>query len=263
MMSAIQLDQKRSDRWSLQDGYVSMVRDINPPRPACFAAQPEALCVDMVRSALIVIDMQNDFLDPDGWFASVRGAEVSELSTVIPQINDLSAAFRIVGAPVIHLNWGVRADLANLPANVLDKGSACGRTLGYGDAIETGDVLVEGSWGASSVPSIDQHESDISVAKHRLSGFRDNELEQILRRLDIKTVFYTGVNLDRCVFATLMDGCFHGFDAVLVEDATSTVSPDYVGEAITYLIHLLYGFTTSSADLLLALESIIDQGETT
>ena len=262
-MSDVQQQAIHNDRWSLLGDQISLIRAVQAPQPVSFIAEPEALCVDMTRSALIVIDMQNDFLDPAGWFASVRGADVSQLSTVIPRINDLSAVFRLANAPVIHLNWGVRADLANLPANVVDKGSACGRTVGYGDSIESGDVLVEGSWGASSVPGIDKHPLDIDVAKHRLSGFRDNELEQILRRLNVTTVFYAGVNLDRCVFATLMDGCFHGFDAVLVEDATSTVSPEFVGEAITYLIRLLYGFTTTSAQLISALESNLDQGVST
>ena len=262
-MSSTQQDQKILDRWSLQGERISLVRPSSESRPISFTALPEVLRVDMTQSVLIVIDMQNDFLDPKGWFASVRNANVSPLSGVVPRINELSAAFRIVGAPVIHLNWGVRADLANLPANVLDKGSACGRIPSYGDSIDSGNVLVQGSWGADSVPSIDKHDSDICVNKHRLSGFRDNELEQILRRLNITTVFYTGINLDRCVFATLMDGCFHGFDAVLVEDATDTVSPSYVSEAITYLIRQLYGFTTTSADLLLALEYDLDHGETT
>jgi ureidoacrylate peracid hydrolase len=262
-MSSTQEDQTVFDRWSLQGDCISLVRPINKSRCISFSALPESLCVDMSHSVLIVIDMQNDFIDPEGWFASVRNSPVSQLSKVIPRINELSTAFRLADSPVIHLNWGVRADLANLPANVLDKGSACGRMPGYGDSIGSGNVLVQGSWGAESVPAIDIHESDICVNKHRLSGFRDNELEQILRRLNITTVFYTGINLDRCVFATLMDGCFYGFDAILVEDATVTVSPDYVSEAITYLIRLLYGFTTTSAELLLALEFDIKQGETT
>lgn len=243
-----------SDNWSWSDNSISLVRRWPAPQIATFAAQPESLQVDFARSALLVIDMQNDFLDPAGWFASVRGADVSTLSTVIPQINALSAGFRNKHAPVIHLNWGVRADLANLPANVVDKGSSCGRAIGYGDSIESGDVLVQGSWGAASVSAIEKHATDIDISKHRLSGFRDNELDQTLRRLGVSTVFYTGVNLDRCVFATLMDGCFQGFDAVLVEDATTTVSPAPVSESITYLIRLLYGFTASSTDVIDALE---------
>ncbi len=263
MMSSTQQIHSTPDRWSLQGECISLVRRGTESNSITLSALPNKLCISLTQSVLIVIDMQNDFLDTEGWFASVRRADVAPLTDVIPRINAVSAAFRAAGVPIIHLNWGVRADLANLPANVLDKGSACGQIPGYGDSIASGKVLVQGSWGAESVPDIDKHAADICVYKHRLSGFRDNELEQILRRLNITTVFYAGINLDRCVFATLMDGCFHGFDAVLVEDATGTVSPSYVSDAITYLIRQLYGFTMTSADLLLALDSDKHQGETT
>lgn len=261
-MSEPQERQVRKDRWARDASGISLVRPTPEPRRVRFAAEPEPVQVDLARSALIIVDMQNDFLDAEGWFAAVRKAEVAPLGGIIPRINALSSAFREHGAPVIHLNWGVRSDLANLPANVVDKGSSCGQIPGYGDTIASGDVLVEGSWGAASVPAIDHADTDISVFKHRLSGFQDNELDQILRRLGITTVFYTGVNLDRCVFATLMDGCFQGYDAVLVEDATTTVSPGYVSDAILYLIRLLYGFTTQTQTLLNVIATKTDIGET-
>ena len=251
---------ERNDRWTGDASGISLVRATVPQRPVSFAAEPEPVTVDLSRSALIVVDMQNDFLDAAGWFSAIRNADVEPLHGIIPRINALSSAFRRSGAPVIHLNWGIRADVANLPANVLDKGSSCGHIPGYGDPIPSGNVLVEGSWGAKSVPAIDQADTDITVFKHRLSGFQDNELDQILRRHGITTVFYTGVNLDRCVFATLMDGCFQGYDAVLVEDATTTVSPGYVSDAILYLIRLLYGFTTQTQALLEAIKP--ENGET-
>lgn len=252
---------RRPDRWSRDEGGIDLVRPERPPCPARLDAQPDPIRIDMARMALMVVDMQNDFLAPEGWFATVRGAEVAPLHGVIPNINSLAAAFRCAGAPVIHLNWGVRGDLANLPPNVVDKGSACGAVPGYGARIASGDVLVRGSWGAASHDAISRGNGDIEVAKHRLSGFRDNELDQILRRRGVTVVFYTGVNLDRCVFATLMDGCFQGYDAVLVEDASTTVSPPHVSDAILYLVRLLYGFTTTTAAVLSALDRSDEQGE--
>lgn len=251
----------RRDRWSRDATVTDLVRPEIPPQPVEFEALPDPVRVDMARSALIIVDMQNDFLKAEGWFSAVRNADVAPLSDIIPRINLVSDGFRRCGAPVIHLNWGVRADLANLPPNVVDKGSSCGAIPGYGDTIASGDVLVEGSWGASTVPEIGQAETDIVVAKSRLSGFQDNALDQILRRLGVTTVFYTGVNLDRCVFATLVDGCFQGYDAVLIEDATTTVSSPEVIDAITGLIRLLYGFTTQSEALLKALAPQSDIGE--
>ncbi|MEP2639895.1 isochorismatase family cysteine hydrolase [Roseobacter sp.] len=246
-----------SDRWTpLDEGAaVSLLRPAPMPQPVRFAAEPKLVEADMARCALMIIDMQNDFLNDRGWFATSRNADVSCLSDVVGQINALSGAFRQIGSPVIHINWAVRPDAANLPANVLDKGSDCGARASYGDQIGSGRVLVDGDWGAQSVPAIDTAPNDISLGKTRLTGFRDNELDSILRRLGVTTLFFTGVNLDRCVFATLADGCFNGFDAVLVEDATTTVSPPHVTDAILYLIRLLYGFTAKSKDILAALST--------
>ncbi|MEM1344636.1 MAG: isochorismatase family cysteine hydrolase [Pseudomonadota bacterium] len=251
------------DRWASPDGgqTLSLCRPLRAPLPIRFEAKPKPIEVDLARAALIVIDMQNDFLADEGWFATTRGADVAPLSAIIEEINALSTAFRAAQAPVIHINWAVRADAANLPANVLDKGSDCGAQPGYADPIDKGRVLVAGDWGAHSVAAIDKAPDDIEVAKHRLTGFRDNDLDQILRRLGVSTLFFTGVNLDRCVFATLADGCFNGFDAVLVEDATTTVSPPHVSDAILYLIRLLYGFTAQSGDILAAINATTPTGD--
>lgn len=246
---------RHADRWAPLNGgeAVSLLRPVREATPIRFAAEPKPVQADLSRSAFLIIDMQNDFLSDEGWFAISRNEDVSALSDVILQINALSAAFRQAGAPVVHINWAVRPDGANLPANVLDKGSDCGARPGYGDQVGPGRVLVAGDWGAQSAPEVDTAPTDIVVGKHRLTGFRDNELDGILRRLGVTTLFFAGVNLDRCVFATLADGCFNGFDAVLVEDATTTVSPPHVEDAILYLIRLLYGFTATSADILAAL----------
>ena len=251
-----------SDRWSsANDGAsVSLLRPAITSKPFCFDAKPKPIEVDIARSALLIIDMQNDFLSAEGWFATSRNVDVSCLSNVVGQINALSGAFRKFGAPVIHVNWAVRPDVANLPANVLDKGSDCGARPGYGDQISKGQVLVDGDWGTQSVAAIDVDSRDIAVGKTRLTGFRDNELDSILRRLGVTTLFFSGVNLDRCVFATLADGCFNGFDAVLVEDASTTVSPVHVTEAILYLIRLLYGFTAESNDILAAFSKQTQKG---
>ena len=241
-----------SDRWSPVNGgaSISLLRPAITPQPFRFSAKPKPIEVDIARSALLIIDMQNDFLAAEGWFATSRNVDISCLSGVVGQINALSGAFRELGAPVIHVNWAVRPDVANLPANVLDKGSDCGARPGYGDNISTGQVLVDGDWGSQSIAAIDVDSRDIAVGKTRLTGFRDNELDSILRRLGVTTLFFSGVNLDRCVFATLADGCFNGFDAVLVEDASTTVSPPPMTESILYLIRLLYGFTAVSNDIL-------------
>ena len=218
-----------------------------------FAARPGPVEIDLTRTALLIVDMQNDFLHPEGWFAAARGVDVSGLAAPIGAVNALAAGLRAADVPVIHLNWGVRADVANLPPTALDKASGCGAGPAYGDAGRNGPVLVAGTWGAATVDAIAAAPQDIHVAKHRLSGFRDNELAAILRRLDVTTVLYAGVNTDRCVFATLMDGAFEGFDPILVTDAAATVADPAVEGAVITLVEQLYGFTARSDAILSAL----------
>ena len=251
------------DRWTDKGPVISMIRPASDTCPLSFTAAPYPVEIDLVRSALVIVDMQNDFLHSEGWFSSIRGADVKPLAAIIRNINALSAQFRRHRADVIHLNWGVRADLANLPCNVVDKASHCGRDVAYGDELPNGPVLVAGSWGAQSVDEITDSVDDLHVAKHRLSGFCDNELDQILRRREIRTLFLTGVNVDRCVFATLIDATFQGYDVVLVEDASATTSPAYVSDAITYIVRLVYGFTALTQDLLDSINLLepINQGK--
>lgn len=250
------------DRWHVSEGHMSLVRHSRPAQPVSFEASPEPIEINLASSALLIIDMQNDFLAQEGWFAADRGQDVEPLKRIVEPINTLSSAFREQQAPIIHLNWGVRADTANLPANTLDKSSACGTRTGYGDKSQRGRVLVEGDWGSQSIDAIDIADTDFQVSKHRLSGFRDNELDQILRRLGVTTLFFTGVNIDRCVFATLMDGCFQGYDAILVEDACQTTSPAYVRDGILYLVRLLYGFTAEAEHILKAINGQLPASHT-
>jgi len=115
-------------------------------------------------------------------------------------------------------------------------------------------VLERGSWGACIIPELDARKVDIHVDKHRLSGFWDNELDAILRRMDVTTLLFAGVNLDRCVLATMQDAAFIGYDPILLEDCSATSSPQYCSEAARFLLRLLYGFVTTSRAVLAGLK---------
>lgn len=246
------------DRWTLTpDGAADLSRPRRAPMPVRIDASPDPVIVDMTRAALVVIDMQNDFIDDAGWFAAMRGLDCAPLRQVIAPINALAAAFRGAGARVVHVNTGLRGDLANLPACATARADDLGRRPGFAAPRDAGlgPVMQAGHWGAQSHAGIDRADDDFTVLKHRYSGFRDNELDQLLRRLDVATLFFTGVNLDRCVFATLIDGAFQGFDPILVRDACQTPSPDHARRTIIDLVEMLYGFTTTAEAILGALST--------
>jgi ureidoacrylate peracid hydrolase len=233
---------------------LSFARPRPPQRLVSFPATPSAVEIDLNRTALIVIDMQNDFCDPEGWLPK-RGTELSPTRAIIPVINHLTVALRTASIPVIWLNWGVRADRANLARTLIAKSSNLGREPTYADPSPSGrgHVLVRDEWGAEVIDDLTVGKDDRLVYKHRFSGFWDNELDSILRKDDITTLLFAGVNTDRCVLATLQDAGFLGYDCILLDDATATSSPSFVREAVLFLVRLLHGVVAQSTELLEAL----------
>ena len=241
--------------WALRDGRVSFVRRPIAPRPLRLDdAAPQPVELDLARSALVVVDMQNDFCHPEGWFAQ-KGLGIRAARRPIAILRRLLPAWRDAGGAVLWLNWGIRADWANLAPTVHFKGKRTAEGVGYAEVspIDRGPSLVQGSWGARVVEELVVAPDDLTVHKHRLSGFWDNELDTLLRQRGITTLLFAGINTDRCVFSTLQDAHFLGYDCVLLKDACSTPSPAYVTRGVLYIVELLHGFVASAAGLLEAL----------
>ncbi|MCY7314957.1 MAG: cysteine hydrolase [Rubrivivax sp.] len=240
---------------------LSLVRTALAPKAVQLDGQPQRITLDIVRSVLVVVDMQNDFCHPGGWFGQ-KGIGVKPMRKPIATIAALLPAWRAAGGTVLWLNWGVRPDRLNLPPVVQFKGKSAGKgganAVGYAETSpeDRGRSLVPGEWGAQVVDELAIEPGDITVFKHRLSGFWDNELDTILRLRGATTLLFAGVNTDRCVFSTLQDAGFLGYDCVLLEDACSTPSPAYVTRAIHFIVQRLHGFTARSADLVLALAAL-------
>lgn len=241
--------------WRAAETLADLVRPALPARPALLKAAPKPLRVDLARSALLVIDMQNDFLHPDGWLAGI-GVDVAPARACIAPLARLIPAAR-AAMPVIWVNWGARPDRANLSPALLHVYDGAARGAGLGDACgpRAAPVLTLGSWSAQVVDELAPHPGDIHLAKHRMSGFWDTPLDSILRNLRVDTLFLGGVNADQCVLHTLADANFLGYDTVLVEDATATTSPDYCLQATLYNCRQIFGFTTATSDLITAMET--------
>lgn len=225
---------------------VSFVRRPVRQRIVSVAADGVPVEIDLNTTALIVVDMQNDFCHPEGWFAG-KGTDITPITAVIPRINVLADVVRTRALPVIWLNWGVRADRANLPPIFVEKGGHNGSPT-YCDPAPSGRgrILVRDDWGAATMDAMSVTAGDLIVHKHRLSGFWDNELDSILRLRGVTTLIFAGINIDRCVFSTLQDATFLGYDCMLVDDCCATVSPDYVRDAILFLVRQLHGVVTTS-----------------
>jgi len=242
------------NRWAVAADRADLLRPTRPPRPLELPALPKAVCVDLARSACIVVDMQNDFCHPDGWLAGI-GVDVTPARSAIEPLSRLLPGLRDNDVPVIWLNWGNRQDRANLSPALLHvyDGDGTGRGLGARFGPRASAVLEKDSWSAQVVDELTVAPEDLCVDKYRMSGFWDTPLDAMLRNLRVDTLFFAGVNADQCVLHTLADGNFLGYDTLLIEDATATTSPAFCLEATLYNVRQIFGFTVAAADLTKAL----------
>ena len=259
-MSNVRMVGSGANEYRISDGLVDTVRGAVAASPARLPALPQTLMIDRRRTALIVIDMQNDFCHPAGWIGAM-GVDNASLRAIYAPINRATAAARAAGLPVLWVNWGVRPDLLNLSPGTQHPFNPNGAGPGLGGTTTGphGDyrVLTQGEWGAAIVDDLDVAPGDVRIDKHRISGFWDTPLDAILRNLGVTTLIFAGVNADHCVLGTLMDGNFKGYDTIMLEDGVATTSPDFCLQAAVHNVRFCFGFTATSADLAdaLALET--------
>lgn len=254
-MTAHPLGSSDRNRWYVDAETVDFVRQPVVPRVVEFAAAPQRVRLDLARTALVVIDMQNDFCHPDGWLGSI-GVDVSPGRKLIPSIGRIVERCRGAAMPVIWVNWGNRPDLLNLGPSTLHVYNSDGTGIGLGDPLANGaPVLQLGSWAAAILDEFGDTSADIHVAKYSMSGFWGTHLEAILRNLGVTTLLFGGVNLDQCVLCTFQDASFRGFDCVLLEDCCATTSPDYCADAALYNIRQCFGFVTESEALVAGMDA--------
>jgi nicotinamidase-related amidase len=225
-----------------------------PVRRAHLAAEPQNVVMDLARTAIVVIDMQNDFCAPGGWVEHIGGDPTPDRAPIEP-LRRLLPALREAGVPVIWVNWGNRPDLANMPPNQIHLYKPHGHGVGLGDPLPGNGarVLEKGSWAAAVVDELKPLPGDIEVDKHRISGFWDTPLDSILRNRGIRTVLFAGVNTDQCVLHSLTDANFLGYGCVLLSDCCATTSPAFCTEATIWNVKKCFGFVSDSARMLQSL----------
>lgn len=248
----------RNYHWRANAEMVDMAMPQPAPVPLRLPCAPQAVTIDLLRTAIIVIDMQNDFCTAGGWVDHL-GADFTPDRAPIAPLQRLLPRLRAVGVPVIWVNWGNRPDLANMPPNQIHLYKPKGTGIGLGDPLpgHGARVLEKDSWAAATVDELAPEPSDILVDKYRISGFWDTPLDSILRNLGIRSVLFAGVNTDQCVLHSLTDANFLGYGCILVEDCCATTSPAFCTEATVWNVKKCFGFVTESGAILEALEEKI------
>jgi biuret amidohydrolase len=236
--------------WSASPERISLATVRAAARPIGIAASPIAIELDLSRTAVIVVDMQNAFCAPGG-LSDINGFDLAPVRAPIAPLNTLLPALRSAAVPVIWLNWGNRPDRLNMPPMALHAFDRDGHGRGIGGELPGGKgaVLIKDSWSAAIVDELQPDPRDIHVDKYRLSGFWDTPLDGILRNLDVRTLLFAGVNLDVCVYHTLADAHFLGYECVFVEDCCGTTAPQFCVDATLFNIRKCFGFLTTSVAL--------------
>ncbi|TAK77659.1 MAG: isochorismatase family protein [Aquabacterium sp.] len=253
--AAGQLGVSAQYHWIATPEEVNLALPAPAPRPMRLAAEPQNLVIDLQRSAIVVIDMQNDFCTRGGWVDHIGGNYEADRAPIEP-LRRLLPALRAAGVPVIWVNWGNRPDLANMPPNQLHLYKPKGSGTGLGEPLPDGrgNVLEKDSWAAAVVDELAPLEGDIKVDKYRISGFWDTPLDSILRNLGTRSILFAGVNTDQCVLHSLTDANFLGYGCVLLEDCCATSSPAFCTEATIWNVKKCFGFVSDSARVLQALK---------
>jgi nicotinamidase-related amidase len=186
-------------------------------------AEPYDFEFDLDSTALIMIDMQRDFVEPGG-FGEMLGNNVSLLRSSIEPCKELLETARKVGLFIVHTREGHRPDLSDLQPAKRERGHL---KTGIGDVGPMGRILVRGEVGHDIIPELYPIPGEPVVDKPGKGAFYDTDLLGILRNRAIKTLIVCGVTTEVCVHTTVREANDRGFDALVPEDCTASYFPEF------------------------------------
>jgi len=186
-------------------------------------ARPYSYALPERPPALIIIDMQRDFIEPGG-FGEALGNDVSRLQACVPVIARLLAAARRLGLPVIHTREAHKPDLSDCPPAKRLRGDC---RLKIGDVGPMGRLLVDGEPGNAIIEALKPVPGEIEIAKPGKGAFFATPLQEILQQLGVSHLLFTGVTTEVCVQTTLREANDRGYECLLVEDGTESYFPEF------------------------------------
>ena len=215
-------------------------------------ARPFPFALDPGKAAVIVIDMQRDFVERGG-FGESLGNDVTRLQAIIPTVAALIAGARAAGVPVIHTRECHRPDLSDLPPAKRDRGNP---SLRIGDAGPMGRILIAGEPGADIVPELYPVAGEVVIDKPGKGAFYATDLGAHLAREGITTLIFAGVTTEVCVQTTMREANDRGFLCLLAEDATESYFPEFKATAVEMIRAqgAIVGWTARVAEIVEALD---------
>lgn len=215
-------------------------------------AEPETIRIDLRRTAVMVIDMQNAFINKGGMF-DLWGLDISSGQNIIAPIKRINQSARAKGIRVIYTMACFSNDLHDA-GNINSPARCRNRTLvTYQERPDVRERLtVRGTWGSEIIQELQPETEDIVVPKQRFSAFFGTNLDIILRSCNIKYLAFTGVATNICVEATLRDAYYLDYFPILISDACANAGPPLTQEATIFNVKFIHGWVTSTESFLKA-----------
>lgn len=238
-------------------------------RRSMIDARPKPITIDHARTAVIVVDMQNDFGSPGGMFQRA-GIDISPIrAAVAPTVKAVSAA-RKAEIPIVYLKMAFKPDLSDAgPAESPSRQNH--RRLNVGQVVRAPDgtesrILIRDTWNTEILRELTPRAGDVTLYKHRFSGFFQTDLDAILKKMDVNVLIVTGCTTSVCVESTIRDAMFRDYSSVLLADCSA--EPIGYGlarsnhEASLLTIQTSLGWVSTSDEFVRALSSVAQQAPT-
>lgn len=217
------------------------------------SAEPSPVEVTWSKTALVIIDMQRDFLEPGG-FGETLGNDVSQLASAVKPCADVLDAFRKAGLLVIHTREGHLPDLSDAPPAKIERGAP---SLRIGDPGPMGRILIRGEAGHDIVPSLYPIKGEVVIDKPGKGAFYATELGDILKERGIDNLLVCGVTTEVCVNTTVREANDRGYRCVVLADCCASYFPEFheMGLRMIKAQGGIFGWVSDSRAVLSAMKS--------
>jgi ureidoacrylate peracid hydrolase len=224
-------------------------------------AKPAPIAIDTAKTAVVVVDMENDFSSKGGMF-DLAGIDISMIQKAVGPTAKVLAAARKANIKIVYLKMGFHSDLSDLGAPDSVNRTRHLQIMHVGKTVQAPDgsasrILIRDTWGTDIVPQLKPLAGDVVMYKTRFSGFYQTDLDNVLKNLGIKHLIFTGCTTSVCVDSTVRDAMYRDYQPVLLADCTGEPIgyglPRSNHEASLLTIEVLLGWVSSSDEFIKAL----------
>src|SRR6266566_1759087 len=215
------------------------------------AAEPATIDLDWSTTALLIIDMQRDFMEPGG-FGETLGNDVSQLARAVKPIAAVLDAAREIGLLVVHTREGHLPDLSDAPPAKLERGAP---SLRIGDPGPMGRILIRGEAGHDIIPALYPLDSEIVIDKPGKGAFYATELDDVLQKYGIENLLVCGVTTEVCVHTTVREANDRGYRCVVLADGCASYFPEFHEMSLKMPGSLVFGRILPALGLMMCLST--------